>query len=138
MDAILGQSPLLNLAMTQFTFLGIENISSKMLSISGGQSFNKPDGCNWIYAQILAPWVEYSAGASTSYVSQGIGIPSLFPASATIKLYSFNLDASATGGIQVSECDVNASTATYDYMIYDSRQSPTEYLFPGLMFIYFA
>lgn len=137
MDAILGQSPLLNLAMTQFTFLGIENISSKRLSISGGQSFNKPDGCNWIYAQILAPWVEYSSGASTSYISQGIGIPSLFPASATIKLYSVNLDASgATGGIRISECDVDASTATYSHMVTDIRNRM--YYYPGLMFIYFA
>ena len=136
MDAILGQSPLLNLAMTQFTFLGIENISSKRLSISGGQSFNKPDGCNWIYAQILAPGGEYRSGGYPSYISQGIGIPSLFPASATIKLYSFNLDASATGGIQISECEVNSSAATYNYMIYDTQNRM--YLFPGLMFIYFA
>ena len=134
----MGQFPLLNLAMSQFVFLGIENINAKSLSGVLSQSFNKPDGCNWIYAQLLAPWVEYRSGGYPSYMVQGIGIPSLFPASATIDLYSFNLDANATGGISISACNVNASTATYDNMLYDTQNRPYTYYFPGLMFIYFA
>lgn len=137
MDGILGQSPLLNIAISQLMFIGSEYVVESIQSVMNYRSFSKPSNCNFIYAQIIVSY-DFRPNAQAP-VEAGVGIPMLFPANASTTLVAINGDSSInTTFFKILKVTVNGVSSSFSSITSAYISSKTNYYFPGIQFYYFA